>query len=79
MLITESGCTCTMNDGSNRGSNRERGRSCGKTVIWLRKQLNVFGGPGWYRSLEKYYKEEGERVIDAAPLSVCTGAVDSDG
>ena len=41
--------------------------------------LNGFCGPGWYRSVEKIYKKEGERVIEDALLAVGAGAAESAG
>ena len=42
-------------------------------------KLNGFDGPGWSRSIETAYEEEGEHVLDVAPLAVGAGAVYSDG
>ena len=44
-----------------------------------KKNLNGFGGPGWFRSLEKSYEEEGENTLLAAPLALGAGVVESDG
>ena len=34
------------------------------------EEYNGFGGPGWSRSVETAYREEGDYVIRAAPLTV---------
>ena len=34
-----------------------------------------FGRPGWYRSVETKYEEEGERVVNAELIVVGAGAV----
>ena len=48
---------------------------------WIKKEnkLNGFDGPGWSRSIETAYEEEGEYVLDVAPLAVGAGAVYLDG
>ena len=48
---------------------------------WIKKEnkFNGFGGPGWSRSIEPAYEEEGEHVLDVAPLAVGAGAVYLDG
>ena len=38
--------------------------------------MNGFGEPGWYRSVEATYDEEGEHVLEATPLVVGAEAVD---
>ena len=43
------------------------------------KNLNGFGGPGLSRYLDTAYEEEGERVIEDAPLAVGAEVVESSG
>ena len=37
--------------------------------------MNGFVEPGWDRSIDKVYSEEGESVLEATPLTVGEGAM----
>ena len=39
----------------------------------------MFCGTGWSRSIETAYEDEGGCILEAAPLAVSTGVVDSAG
>ena len=36
-----------------------------------------FGGPGWYRSVDTVYEKLEEHILEAEPLAVGTGEVES--
>ena len=51
----------------------------GITLCVSLEEDNEFGGPVWYRSVEKAYGEEVERVLKAKPIVVGIGTMESDG